>query len=39
VDLPAILVEPEWLRRNLDAPGLAIADCRWVPGGSALAAF
>jgi thiosulfate/3-mercaptopyruvate sulfurtransferase len=39
VDLPGILVQPEWLRANLEAPGLAIADCRWVPGGSALAAF
>ena len=37
--MPGILVEPEWLRANLDAPGLVIADCRWVPGGSALAAF
>jgi thiosulfate/3-mercaptopyruvate sulfurtransferase len=39
VDLPGILVQPEWLRTNLQAPGLAIADCRWVPGGSATDAF
>src|SRR6266496_3935594 len=39
VDLPGILVQPQWLRANLEAPGLAIADCRWLPGGSTLAAF
>ena len=34
-----LLVSPAWLRANLGAPDLVVADVRWVPGGSAREAF
>ena len=39
VDLSRPLVSPEWLRANVGAAGLVVADVRWVPEGSARAAF
>ncbi len=39
IDLPGPLVPPEWLAGRLRAPGLAVADVRWVPGGGARQAF
>jgi thiosulfate/3-mercaptopyruvate sulfurtransferase len=39
VDLPVPLVDAAWLREALGSPGLVVFDVRWVPGGSARAAF
>src|SRR5438445_8809460 len=39
VNPPGPLVSPDWLRANLGRPGLVLADCRWVPGGSAADIF
>ena len=39
MNLPGAIVDPEWLRARLGAPGLVIADVRWVPGGAARDPF
>ncbi len=39
MELPGPLVDAVWLLAHLDAPGLVVADVRWVPGGSGRAAY
>jgi thiosulfate/3-mercaptopyruvate sulfurtransferase len=39
VELPGNLVDAMWLRSNIGAPGLVVADVRWHPDGDGRAAY